>query len=139
MNVAVLKLEKALSSVKSDKPAAKDETLETKRKFVLYFGEQLIALVGTWVQQVLLHWLVSVAPHALTSISIVSPQLGGTLTILCSGFTWLLLTVWSFKIRECLHKAMSAINVFGKSITKREIAACNRLMRTGFGAGTNCC
>lgn len=142
MNAAVLKLEKALSSGGSVHSTSKNDTndtMETKRKFAIYFFEQLIALIGTWVQQVVLGWVVHAAPHTLTSISFFSPQVGGTLTLLCSGVTWLLLTVWSFKIRECLRKSMTAINLFGSQITKTEIARCRRLLRQQFQARTTCC
>jgi hypothetical protein len=87
-------------SCNSPRTGAPKADLRRKREFVFYFLEQVGAVLGTWLQQYILGWLMHAAPASLNSFSAISPQLASVLTIACSAATWLLLTIWSFKIRE---------------------------------------
>jgi hypothetical protein len=97
-----------------------------KREFVFYFLEQVGALLGTWIQQVVLAWLMHTAPLTLHTFSYVSPQLASILTIACSAATWLLLTVWSFKVRERFRQFSRVVKILkSKMSTARRFSLLN--------------
>jgi uncharacterized membrane protein YciS (DUF1049 family) len=100
--------------------------IHRKREFVFYFLEQVGALLGTWMQQVVLGWLMHTAPVTLHSFSYVSPQLSSILTIGCSALTWLILTVWSFKVRERFRQFSRVVKILkSKMSTARRFSLLN--------------
>jgi hypothetical protein len=83
-------------------------------------------LLGTYMQQVVLGWLMHTAPASLHSFSYVSPQLVSILTIACSAATWLLLTVWSFKVRERFRQFSRVLRILkSKMSTARRFSLLN--------------
>ncbi len=78
--------------------------LQTRQNFASYLVEQSIALLGTWLQQVVVAWLTHGVVHGPQIVAMVSPQVAGVLTMLGSALTWLLLTVWTFKLRERFYQ-----------------------------------
>jgi hypothetical protein len=125
MNLVVMGMEKLLADEKiagstacramalASRVKSKDQSVQN---FALYFVEQSIAMLGTWIQQVVVSWLIHSTPHAVSSMSALSPKWGMALTVLCSGFTWLLLTVWTFKLRERLRHFASVLSALKASV-----------------------
>ena len=84
---------------------------QARQNFASYFVEQSIALLGTWLQQVILAWLTHGAVHGPQILSAVNPQLGAVITTVCSALTWVLLMVWTFKLRERFRQFTIALGV----------------------------
>jgi hypothetical protein len=87
-----------------------------------YFAEQSVALLGTGAQQAAFSWLA----HKVVPLSLVigydnfplGAPLGSLVGFICSGLTWLLLTVWTFKIRGHLSGFVRRAKILFLSFSK---------------------
>jgi len=110
MNPIVIKIEQVFARWRAcNSQLANQSNVQTEDRLAHYFVEQLIAMFGTTVQQLLLNLFIHKLPVIAKALGVISPHSGPLLIALSSALTWILLTVWTFKMQERLRLLAGAI------------------------------